>query len=82
MGVGRLLRHPSVLSGNWNFRRDEEENLEGAGYLGRGKLISRFFDTLEYREGNPERGFFLKCLRGGRTSYGVPKPGSPGRGNR
>lgn len=35
----------------------------------------RFFDTLEYREGNPERGFFLKCLRGGQTSCGVPKPG-------
>jgi hypothetical protein len=38
---GRLLRHPSVLSGNWNCRRDEEENLEGAGYLGRGKPISK-----------------------------------------
>jgi hypothetical protein len=42
----------------------------------------RFFDTLEYREGNPERGFFLKCLRGGRTSCGVPKPGRPGGGSR
>jgi len=43
MGVGQLLRHPSVLSGNWNCRRDEEENLEGAGYLGRGKPISKVF---------------------------------------
>jgi hypothetical protein len=35
--------------------RDEDENLVGAGSLGRGEPTYQFFDTLEYRVGNPER---------------------------
>jgi hypothetical protein len=34
---------------------DEDENLVGAGSLGRGEPTYQFFDTLEYRVGNPER---------------------------
>jgi hypothetical protein len=45
--------------------REEDKDLEGAGSLGRGEPTSPFFETLEYRDQNPERGLFPKCMRGG-----------------
>lgn len=83
MGVGQPLRHPLG-----SFRKLElptgtrRKTSKGQATSEEESRFPRFFDTLEYREGNPERGFFLKCLRGGRTSRGVPKPGKPGGGSR
>jgi hypothetical protein len=67
-------------------RRDEDENLGGAGNLERGEPISRFFETLEYRVTNPEGD--LPEVPGRRPNGGVPvacantSPGQRCRGSR
>jgi hypothetical protein len=64
-------------------KADEEKNLGGAGSLERGKPISRFFETLEYRGTNPEGDIPEVPER--RPNGGVPTAGAsrrPGQGSR
>ena len=75
IGDGQPVRHPRPGSPG---RRDEDENLGGAGSLARDKPIPVFFDTLEHRVRHPETGSCLKCLRGGPrpAETGVPQGAS------
>ena len=52
---GLAIGSETFSAGHVPAEKDEDENLVGAGSLGRGKPTYRFFDTLEYRVGNPDR---------------------------
>jgi len=69
MGFGQPVRNSSKDPGNREDRRDEDEDLEGAGSLERGQPSSRFFETLEYRVTNPEGG--LPEVPGRRPNGGI-----------
>ena len=77
MGIGRSVRHLSHLGETPGDRRDEDRNLVGAGNLGRGEPNSRFFETLEYREGTQEGNLTRTARKESRTTQDA-EPGDRG----